>query len=79
MYLDASVIVDGALEEDSTFHDYLVFEAWLEGVKEDAASHGYLTEVFVVEHDHADLEQDEECACVQYLTDHHPYLTLNAA
>jgi len=75
MYLDASVIVDGALEEDARFHDYLVFEEWLNGVEEDANSHGYLTEVYTIEHDHE--ESDEECSCAQYLTDHHPSYIYN--
>ncbi len=77
MYLDASVVVDGALEEDSTFYDYLFFEEWLRGVEEDAESHGYLTEIYVVEHAHS-VEDGADCACVQYLTDHHPYRTFNA-
>ncbi len=77
MYVDASVVVEGAVEEDATFHDYLLFEEWLRGVEEDAAGHGYLTEVYVIEHEHDDLKEDEECACVQYLTDHHPAYVYN--
>lgn len=75
MYIDVSVVVNGALEESDTFLDYLVFEDWLESLKADAESHGYLTEVYAVEHDHP-LSEDE-CTCVQYLTDHHPAYIFN--
>jgi len=77
MYIDASVIVDGALEEDATFTDYLVFEDWLKGIERDARSHGYRTEVYVIEHAHP-LEDGADCACVQYLTSHHPAHVFNA-
>jgi hypothetical protein len=76
MYFDVSVIVNGALEETAEFYDYLVFEDWLESLKSDAESHGYLTEVYVIEHDHSPAVED--CVCVQYLTDHHPAHVFNA-
>jgi hypothetical protein len=75
MYVDIDIIVDGALERSETFHDYLLFEEFISQEKEEAEGHGYLTEVYVVEHNHP--QEDEECACVQYLTDHHPLYTWN--
>jgi hypothetical protein len=45
-------------------------------VRDEARDHGYLTELYVVEHEH---EPMAECSCVQYLTDHHPTYTWNDA
>jgi hypothetical protein len=75
MYADVSVIVDGALGESETFTDYLLLEEYVRTIEEEAAGHGYPTEVYVVEHNHA-LDVDD-CACVQYLTDHHPQYAYN--
>ena len=79
MYTEVSVVVDGALEEEQTFHDYLLLNEYVATIEDDAKSHGYLTQVYIIEHEHADLEGDEECVCVQYLTDHHPSYSWNTA
>jgi hypothetical protein len=73
MHADVSVVVDGALEEDETFFDYALMEQYLSEVEADAVDHGYLTEVYVVWHDH----EPGDCDCIQYLTDHHPTYTYN--
>lgn len=73
-YADLDVIVDGALEESVTFHDETVMREYISEIEEEAKDHGYPTEVFVVFHEH---EDNIECECVQYLTDHHPYVTFN--
>lgn len=70
MYDQVSVVVDGALESEEIFTDYLLESEYIRSVAEDALGDGYETEVYVIEHDHS--PDDEECACVQYLTDHHP-------
>lgn len=75
MFAEVTVIVDGALEETAIFYDYAVQAAWMEDLKADAMDHGYPTEVFVVEHDHAVTV--EECVCVQYRTDHKPVWSHN--
>ena len=73
MYAELSVIIDGALDEDATFYDETLLSAWLDGLQEDANSDGYTREVYRVDHEH---DYSDECECVQYLTDHHPYRTI---
>jgi hypothetical protein len=69
-YAEVTVIVDGAVEQEETFHDYLLMNAFIDGVREDAAGDGYPTEVYVMEHEHD--ETGQECSCAQYVADHHP-------
>jgi len=75
MYADVSVIVDGALEEDERFHDYMLLDAFVSVIEEDQKDHGYPVEVYILEHDHEEPNGDEECACAQYLQDHRPSYT----
>lgn len=72
-YADVSVIVEGALEEEATFHDETLMRDWIAHVIEDLRADGVSGQVYVVHHDHD--ESDEDCACVQYLTDHRPFAT----
>jgi len=74
MYAEVTVIVDGALEESQTFHDEALMRDFIDTIREEAEGHGYLTEVFVMYHDHAD---GIDCECAQYVTDHHPTYTYN--
>lgn len=70
-YIEATLIVDGALDEEKEFPDYTALNNWvdqLEGEHEKG-----VWEVFVIEHEH---ETGIECECVQYLTDHSPYTTI---
>jgi hypothetical protein len=76
-YADVSVIVDGALEESETFHDETLMNDYIGKIEDEAKDHGYETQIYVVFHEHEDLEGDQECQCIQYLTDHHPYATFN--
>ena len=76
-YAELSVIVDGALETEETFHDETLMSARVEEIKEDARGDGYPTEVFILYHEHDDLTGDQECACVQYVTDHRPAYAWN--
>ena len=69
-YADVSVIVDGALEEERTFHDETLMNDYLRQIKDEAAADGIRTEVYVLWHEHDDMD---ECECIQYVTDHHPY------
>lgn len=72
-YVDAMVIVDGALDEEAVFGEGEAdkLEAWLIQQKELAMAHPMQeTEIYLMDHDHPpDLE---DCSCAQYLTDHHP-------
>lgn len=74
MYAEVTVIVNGALEEEETFHDYALMDAFLAEVRREASSHGYPTEVFVLYHEHP---LQAECECIQFETDHHPLFTYN--
>ncbi len=77
MYADVIVIVDGAVEDEECFRDYLVMAEFVQTIADEAASHGYPTEIYVVHHEHDDLGPDEECACVQHLSDHRPKYAYN--
>ena len=71
-YAEVSVIVDGALDKEETFHDYALQAEFIDSVREDARSDGYPTEVYILDHDHDHLGDGEECACIQYAQDHRP-------
>jgi hypothetical protein len=70
-----SLIVDGALEEEHTFHDETLLREYVSECERDAAGHGYPTQLFVIFHDH---EAGIECECIQFSQDHHPYAEWNA-
>jgi len=78
-YVEATVIVEGALDETRVFGEGDAeklddFEAEVE----EAAKDGLATELYVLRHDHEPLtEGDEDCACAQYLTDHLPARSWN--
>ena len=73
-HADVSVIVDGAVESDSLFTDYLLMDAFVKEVEADAHGHGHLTEIRVLYHDH---EIGIDCECAQTVTDHTPLYTFN--
>jgi hypothetical protein len=73
MYSEISVIVDGAEEEFETFGDEILLQEFIAEIERDQRGHGYRVEVYRYDHDHAIPPGDEECACRQYDTDHHPY------
>lgn len=72
-YVTLSIVVDGALELEEDYTDYALAEEEIRHHAEQAEEDGLKTEVYVVEHEHPPTEG--ECACVQYLTDHHPRWT----
>lgn len=76
-YADVTVVVDGAEESCETFHDETLLREHIDQVREDARGDGYPTEVYVLYHEHSDLPDDGECACVQYVTDHKPAYAWN--
>ena len=74
MYQTITVIVDGALEEEVDFTDYLRAEAYLEEIRADSIAHGYPTEIYILEHYHL---PGDDCQCIQYETDLRPFETIN--
>lgn len=73
-YREVTTVVDGAEEDFSVIDldtglDEIVTRA------ETIAQRGRSVQVYTITHDHRPSE--EECACVQYLTDHHPDYSFN--
>lgn len=80
-YTEVTIICDGALESSESFKgfDTAELEAYLEKEKNEALEAagltGIETEIYVMEHEHD--ESEEDCSCAQYLSDHHPIWTSN--
>ena len=74
MYAELTVVVDGALDVEATFHDEAVLREAIAADLEDAESHGYPTDIYVAYHDH---EFGIECECAQFELDHSPAFTAN--
>jgi hypothetical protein len=74
-YAEITVIVNGAVQDEETFTDYTLEDAFIRTIEEEAAGHGYPVEVFELYHEHA--LTSEECECAQYVTDHHPRWSWN--
>ena len=80
-YTEFTVIADGALDEgltlDWTDERYDVQQSQLlDSCERDAREQGIEINVYIIEHEHE--HTDEECACVQYLTDHNPAFTFTS-
>jgi len=71
-YTEVTIIYDGALESEETFKgfDTAELKAYLEAQKKEASTGEGITEIYVLEHEHD--ESEEDCTCVQYLQSHHP-------
>ena len=72
-YIEAWVIADGAVSDSQTFKfsEGKQLDDWLRDKKGDAMRGTARVEIYLLSHDHpADVE---DCACVQYLTDHSPF------
>jgi hypothetical protein len=67
-FLEASVVVDGALADEREFDDGGDLDAWVDAVGREATAP---TEVYVLQHTHPD--DYDECLCAQYATSHRPY------
>lgn len=74
-YVQVSVLVGGALVEERDLPPEEVAE-YRRQVGRQAVRVGLHTEVFLIPHPHPATE--EECACVQFLQDHHPADVWNA-
>lgn len=73
---DASIIVDGALDESLELTTQDEIDELVKKLDE-LSSDGKSTELYLLRHDHAELGELDDDTCVQYLTDHHPYRTWN--
>lgn len=71
-YTDVSVIWEGALDSEQSFTDEQsdAMEAFINAAKADAIASDDSVEIYTLYHDH-DMSEDD-CVCVQYLTDHSP-------
>ena len=69
-YYDVAVVIGGAEDYSEDLDTYAEVEQVNDQEALAALEHGLHTQIYVVHHDHA--VSDEECACVQYLQDHHP-------
>lgn len=68
-YIQATVIVDGALDEERTFTSKTEFDVWFSRIKcEDFT--GMEVDIYTIVHNHP--QSQEECVCVQYMNDHAP-------
>lgn len=77
-YWDVQVIIDGALERQETVYSEKEVKLLAEDEELNARDHGRLTEVFVIHHAHPEPgPDDDDCGCVEYLTDHFPEYTFN--
>ena len=88
-YTEVTVIVDGALSEERTFEDVgesNLMELFIDGWKQSKWDIDETTvEIYKLHHDHEPMGNDSslegvdpypnenECMCIQYLTDHTPY------
>ena len=70
-YLEAYVIWEGALDQERTFRAANTeYARWALRIIRDALKEGADVQVYSIYHDHS--PDVEDCACVQYLTDHSP-------
>ena len=73
-YWDANLMVDYAEQEHETFFDAQSLDNWVrEKIREYRDEKELIASVFVVYHEHP--MSDDECQCIQYMTDHRPYWT----
>lgn len=74
-FTEVSVIWAGALDESATFGDNETdaMETFVAGVQRDASETTDAVEIYALRHDHA--SDVDDCACMQYVTDHSPLWT----
>lgn len=77
-YYTVAVIVEGSLEMEKNIYPDDLNELVGEQIGI-AAADGLPTEIWVLQHLHEmpGDEEEEGCACDQYVTRHAPYLTMN--
>lgn len=76
-YAETTLVIDGVEEEVLQFTDDLRLSEYMLKVASRARRSGQHTQLFLIEHGHA-MDFEGECCCVQYLTDHHPIMEVNA-
>lgn len=68
-YTEVTVVVDGALDKEETFRNPTGAQAYIEAIIAESKLDKVPTQIFKLDHDHA---EGEECECAQYVTDHKP-------
>ena len=71
-YIEGWTVCEGAADEEETFSSWDDFASWAELTIADMRHLGVEGAVYYIEHEH---EEGIDCECVQYLTDHSPYLS----
>ena len=74
-YADVSAVVNGALTEQLIAYTQAQVDEFVEHHERKTREDGLSTEVYVLWHEHENTVED--CACVQYLTDHNPYASFS--
>lgn len=79
MYIEATAVVEGALDTQTTFSDESSFNQWMENQHTKAQEDGLHTQIYklVHEHDYVGADSRLECDCIQYLHDHRPFASWN--
>jgi hypothetical protein len=71
-YYEYTSVVAGAVNENKTFDTWEEVENEVEAERAAFIEDGEETEIYILLHEHDYLEDDDECACAQYETDHNP-------
>lgn len=74
-FIEVSLIIEGGLAESVLFDTEEELDTWESNLRTEYQKIGAVTQwqAFVIRHDHPN---DQECECVQYLTDHSPAFTI---
>lgn len=71
-YTEVTLIVEGALEDSWLWADAYNAEIQAERLARELAGKGLEYDIYLTDHEHSEYL---ECDCIQYLTDHRPYLS----
>lgn len=75
-YAEVTVVVNGAVEQQLNIHDDALLTDFIDQEANEAASHGYPTQVYILYHEHHD---ETPCECAQYVQDHRPAYEWNVS
>lgn len=69
-YLEATLIVGGAVDAMESFTDPVAFDTWLASIQGELRDSTETVEVYSMQHPHS---PNLDCECAQYASDHRPY------
>ena len=72
MYADVFLVIEGALDEQSTFKDECALNDYIRTLQDEHKTEGWNGALYVLWHEH---DPQPDCGCSEYLTDHRPYVT----